>query len=78
MRYKVSSRGQLVIPFRFRSKYKIKSNSKVEWIDKGDVITLVPIPDNVIISSRGILKKTSTTVLLQQRMEDKGLEGRSK
>lgn len=78
MTYKVSSRGQLVIPSRFRSKHKIKLNSKVEWIDKGEVITLVPIPDNVITSSRGILKKTSTQILLQQRKEDKELEGKSK
>jgi len=76
--YKVSSRGQLVIPARLRSKYKIKPNSKVEWIDKGGVITLVPIPDNVITSSRGILKKTSTRILLRQRKEDKELEGKAK
>ena len=74
----VSSRGQLVIPSRLRTKYKIKSNSKVEWIDTGKVITLVPIPDDVITSSRGILRKTSTQTLLQHRKEDKELEGRSK
>jgi len=50
----------------------------VEWIDKGKVITLVPIPDDVITSSRGILKKTSTRILLQQKKEDKELEEKSK
>lgn len=70
----VSSRGQVVIPARFRSKYKIKANSKVEWIDSGKVMTLVVIPDDVIASSRGILKKTSTRNLLQEREKDKAVE----
>lgn len=74
----VSSRGQLVIPSRLRTKYKIRANSKVEWIDTGKLITLVPIPDDLITSSRGILKKISTKTLLQSRMEDKQLEGKSK
>lgn len=74
----VSSRGQVVIPARFRSKYKIKANSKVEWIDHGKVITLVIIPDDVIASSRGILKKTSTQTLLQERQNDKAFEGKNK
>lgn len=70
----VSSRGQVVIPARFRSKYKIKANSKIEWIDSGKVMTLVVIPDDVIASSRGILKKTSTRNLLQEREKDKAVE----
>lgn len=78
MTSKVSARGQLVVPYRFRAKYKIKVNSKIEWIDNGKVLTLVPIPDNVIASSRGILKKTSSRILLQQRKEDKEFEEKSK
>jgi len=74
----VSSRGQLVIPYRLRTKYKIKTNSKVEWLDTGKVITLVPIPDDVIASSRGILRRTSTQTLLQERKEDKELERKGK
>lgn len=71
----VSSRGQLVIPSPLRNKYRIKASSKVEWIDTGKAITLIPIPDDVIASSRGILKKTSTQDLLQSRKKDKELEG---
>ncbi|MFH1776449.1 MAG: AbrB/MazE/SpoVT family DNA-binding domain-containing protein [Candidatus Omnitrophota bacterium] len=74
----VSVRGQLVIPSRLRTKYNIKTHSKVEWIDAGKVITLVPIPTDVITSSRGILKQTSTKTLLQRRKEDKELEGTAK
>ncbi len=72
----VSSRGQLVIPSKLRAKYGLKAKSKVEWIDTGKVITLVPIPKDVITSSRGILKKTSTKSLLQSRKEDIELEGK--
>lgn len=74
----VSSRGQLVIPSKLRRKYKIKAHSKIEWLDTGKGLALIPIPDDVITSSRGILKKVSTRTLLQAREEDKQRERKAK
>lgn len=74
----VSSRGQTVIPSKLRKKYKIKANSKVEWIDTGNGLALIPIPKDVIASSRGILKGVSTQSLLESRKEDLELEDKNK
>ncbi len=73
----VSTRGQLVIPHELRKKYGIGPHSQVRWIDTGQGLMLVPLTDDPVTSSRGMLKKTkvSTHSLLEARKADKALEG---
>lgn len=72
----VSARGQLVIPYKLREKYNVKPNTQVEWIDMGKGLMVIPISEDPIKSSRGMLKGTriSTESLLSARQEDKDLE----
>jgi len=70
----VSVKGQYVIPAKLRKKYHIDTGSKIEAIDTGKGIFLVPIQNDVISSLRGALKRTSTKSLLQFRKEDIRLE----
>ena len=72
----VSTRGQLVVPHKLRKKYGIKPHSQVRWIDTGQGLMLVPLTDEPVTSSRGMLKgtKVSTRSLLEVRNEDKTLE----
>jgi len=72
----VSSRGQLVIPRKLRDKYGIKPGTKVEWIETGQGLMLIPIGDDPVRDSRGMLKgtKVSTKSLLEEREKDKKLE----
>ncbi len=72
----VSARGQIVIPAKLRKKYHIGPNSKLAWIDTGYGLRLVPIPDDPVRASRGMLKGTGVTTaeLLKARQEDKELE----
>ncbi len=76
----VSTKGQLVIPYKLRKKYGIERHSQVRWIDTGQGLMLVPLTDDPVASSRGMLKKTgvSTHSLLEARKEDKVLEERKK
>ena len=76
----VSTRGQLVIPYKLRKKYGIEPHSQVRWIDTGQGLMLVPLTDDPIASSRGMLKKTrvSTHSLLEARKADRVLEERKK
>jgi len=56
MTAKVSLRGQTVIPAALRQKYKIKPNSRVEFLDAGGEIVLIPVPEDGFKKARGFLK----------------------
>jgi len=73
----VSTKGQLVIPNKLRKKYGIEPHSKVQWIDTGQGLMLIPLTGDPVTSSRGMLKgtKVSTRSLLEARRQDTVLEG---
>ena len=50
---KVSEKGWVVIPKEIRKKHGIKPGSKVTFVDLGDSIFLVPVPENPIEAFRG-------------------------
>jgi len=74
----VSTKGQLVIPYKLRQKYGIKPNSMMRWIDTGQGLMIVPLTDDSISSSKGMLKDTnvSTKSYLKAKEEDKRLENK--
>lgn len=63
----VSARGQMVIPVSIRKRYSIKPNTKVELIDLGKEVVIVPILEQPLAKSRGILKDISTSDLIKSR-----------
>ena len=68
----VSTRFQTVIPTELRKKFGIKSNSKLDWIDGGSVMIVVPVPEDPIGSLRGMfLEKDFTDSFLKNRREDR-------
>ena len=68
----VTVRGQTAIPVVIRKKYDIKPQSKLEWIDDGHTITILPIPKNPIKALKGHWTGPSLTkALLKARDEDR-------
>ncbi len=67
----VSSRGQTSVPAELRKKYGIKGNTKLQWIDEGEYITVVPIGDDPIKSFRG---KSKGVDLVGALLEGRRLE----
>jgi len=67
----VTKRGQTVIPAKIRKRYNIKEGTKVEWIDTGTVIKVVPIPEDPLKALKGIAKgeKLLKKLLRERRME---------
>jgi AbrB family looped-hinge helix DNA binding protein len=63
----VSIRGQMVIPAEIRRRYGIGANTRVEFVDTGSEIVLVPIPSRSFAKSKGILKGVSTKDLIAER-----------
>lgn len=70
----VSIKGQMVIPSDIRKKYHIKPRTKVEIFDKGKEIVIIPLPDDPVKDSRGILKGVATKDLLKLRQKERVFE----
>ncbi len=68
----VSSRGQTSIPAKIRKKYGISANTKLQWIDEGELITVVPIENDPIRAFRGKSRgKNLVKSLLKGRKEER-------
>lgn len=52
----VTVRGQTAIPAAIRRRYNIKPKTKLEWIDDGHTITVLPIPQDSIKAIKGKFK----------------------
>ena len=72
----LSKKGWVVIPNDVRKRYNLKKGDKVNIIDYGGVISIIPVSKNPIKDTAGILKgKTSLTeALLKYRKEEKARE----
>jgi bifunctional DNA-binding transcriptional regulator/antitoxin component of YhaV-PrlF toxin-antitoxin module len=66
----VTVRGQTAIPVVIRKRYNIKPKTKLEWIDDGQSIILLPIPEEPIKALKGKFKKLDLRkALLKSRKE---------
>lgn len=74
----LSSRGQLVLPALIRKRRHLKPGTKVEFIDTGTAIILVPLPKDPFAASRGSLKGILGTadVIAARRTERRREHGR--
>lgn len=64
----VSQKGWVVIPAELRKKYGIRPGSRLQFVDYGDMLALIPIPDDPIKAAAGMLAggKSLTACLLQE------------
>lgn len=68
----VTVRGQTAIPVAIRRRYNIKPRTKLEWIDDGHTITVLPIPKDPIKALKGRFKDANLLqVLLRSREEER-------
>lgn len=68
----VSSKGQVVIPAELRKRYGIEPNSKIEFIDTGEEIVVVPLKGKDPFGSTcGILKEVSSKDVAGSRRRDR-------
>jgi len=65
-------RGQTVVPAPIRKAYHLETNTKLEWVDDGKCIRMVPLGSDTIGQARGALGKAHLTrALLRSRGDDK-------
>ena len=72
----VTKRGRTTIPYQLRQRYRVRAKTKLRWIDTGQGMLVVPVPDSPINAARGMLagKRTSTQIFLATKEEELQLE----
>jgi AbrB family looped-hinge helix DNA binding protein len=75
---KVSVRGQTVIPQEIREELGIKPNSRLAWSARNGAIIAIPIPEDPVAASIGILAGKGFTLkdFLKERQKERELERR--
>ena len=71
MKTTVTARGQTVIPARIRKDHQIGISTKLEWIDDGDTIRVMPIPPDPIRASKRISKGLHRRLMKERELERK-------
>ncbi|HVA65425.1 MAG TPA: AbrB/MazE/SpoVT family DNA-binding domain-containing protein [Elusimicrobiota bacterium] len=67
----LTDRGQTAVPARIRRHFNLRPGQKLEWMEDGGVICVLPIPKNPIRAFRGSSAGGgSNRSLLKSRRED--------
>ena len=69
----VSTKGWVVIPKDLRDKYRLKKGTRIQVVDYGNVLALVPLPDDPIDALHGMLAggPSLTADLLAERARER-------
>jgi AbrB family looped-hinge helix DNA binding protein len=72
MNVTLSQKGWVVIPAALRRKYGLKPGAKLQFVDYGGVLELVPVVDNPVEAAAGMLKggKSLTEALLEEHRQE--------
>jgi AbrB family looped-hinge helix DNA binding protein len=72
----VSKKGWVVIPKEVREHHGLKQGDRVQVIDCGDMISIVPVSKDPVKQARGIAKGKTSLIksLLESRREDEKRE----
>ena len=69
MRTTVTSRGQTVVPAKIRRSHRIEPQTQLEWIDDGETIRVIPLPEDPVRAARGISKGLRRQLVEERQRE---------
>lgn len=69
MKTTVTARGQTVIPAKLRRAHRITPRTRLEWVDDGETIRVVPLPEDPIAAARGVAKGLRSALLADRKRE---------
>jgi len=77
MQTAVTKRGQTVVPAAIRKRYHIDSDVRLVWLDDGETIRVVPVPNHPLRALRGRGRgERLSERLLAERQADRDRETR--
>ena len=65
----VTSRGQTVVPAKIRRDHGIDVRTRLQWIDDGQTIRVVPVPDDPITAAMGSTRGLHSRLLKERERE---------
>jgi AbrB family looped-hinge helix DNA binding protein len=70
---KVSKKGWIVIPKHLRGKFGLKEGMQVQVVDAGEMIALIPLPDDPAEALHGMLEEGAslTADLMAERAQER-------
>lgn len=73
---KVSAKGWIVIPQLLRDRYGLKKGARVQVVDYGGVLALVPLPEDPVTTLHGMLAEgpALTEELLAEHAREQAAE----
>lgn len=73
---KVSSKGWVVIPKDLRDRHGLREGTRVQVVEYGDVLALVPLPEDPVEALRGLFAGglSLTADLLEERARERSRE----
>jgi AbrB family looped-hinge helix DNA binding protein len=74
----ISTKGWVVIPKELREKFGLKKGTRVQVMDYGDLLALVPLPEDPVEALHGMLEggPSLTADLLAERARERAREER--
>ena len=69
MRTTVTARGQTVVPAKIRRDHEIEPQTRLEWLDDGYTIRVVPVPEDPIREAKGLTRGLGSRLLKERRQE---------
>lgn len=69
MKTTVTERGQTVVPARIRRDHAIEPKTRLEWIDDGRTIRVIPIPEDPIEAAVGSSRGLHRRLLVERERE---------
>ena len=79
VKVKVSTKGRVVIPKKFREKFGLEPGTEVMFVERDGSLTIVKVPKDPVEEGFGILRKFGdgrswTEELLKERARERELE----
>ncbi len=65
----VSARGQTVVPAKIRRDHGIGTQTRLQWIDDGVTIRVLPVPEDPVQAAKGITKGLRSKLLEERERE---------
>ena len=72
----ISAKGWIVIPAEYRKKHRLEPGTKVDIVDYGGVLAIVPEFDDPVRQAKGVFKsrKSLSKALLNERKKERKRE----
>jgi len=75
MKTTVTSRGQTVVPAQIRKDHHIEQQTRLEWIDDGVTIRVVPVSEDPVRAARGSSQGLGAALLRERERERERARG---